>query len=224
MNRLTPHLIGQSCFFSTRNAKSGKSNSTLKKVNRKKLDHEKYEQLLQQRLSYMFIDNSIFSFIGMSCEELFNILTTTAFECAPTISVGKRKRSWNSVLQQLCKQSKDAHWKWKFRGSPSDINDPANRKRLDMKRELRKLQRQLNAEERHSLYQNIMNAHSGDNATFYKIIRRQRQSGKRLLDCLIIDDVHFDTPDLIREAWTNYFTDLSTPSEKPQNQQYRFSS
>ncbi|VDH89141.1 Hypothetical predicted protein [Mytilus galloprovincialis] len=165
--------------------------------------------------------HSIFSFIEMSCEELFNILTTTAFECAPTISVGKRKRSWNSVLQQLCKQSKDAHWKWKSLGSPSDINDPANRKRLDMKRELRKLQRQLNAEERHSLYQNIMNAHSGDNATFYKIIRRQRQSGKRLLDCLIIDDVHFDTPDLIREAWTNYFTDLSTPSEKPQNQQYR---
>ncbi|VDI05821.1 Hypothetical predicted protein [Mytilus galloprovincialis] len=165
--------------------------------------------------------HSIFSFIEMSCEELFNILTTTAFECAPTISVGKRKRSWNSVLQQLCKQSKDAHWKWKSLGSPSDINDPANRKRLDMKRELRKLQRQLNAEERHSLYQNIMDAHSGDNATFYKIIRRQRQSGKRLLDCLIIDDVHFDTPDLIREAWTNYFTDLSTPSEKPQNQQYR---
>ncbi|CAG2224179.1 unnamed protein product [Mytilus edulis] len=210
-----------SCFFSTRTTKSGKSISTLKKVNWKKLDNEKYEQLLQQRLSYMFIDNSIFSFIEMSCEELFNILTTTAFECAPTISVGKRKRSWNSVLQQLCKQSKDAHWKWKSLGSPSDINDPANRKRLDMKRELRKLQRQLNAEERHSLYQNIMNAHSGDNATFYKIIRRQRQSGKRLLDCLIIDDVHFDTPDLIREAWTNYFTDLSTPSEKPQNQLYR---
>ncbi|CAC5383837.1 unnamed protein product [Mytilus coruscus] len=90
-----------------------------------------------------------------------------------------------------------------------------------MKRELTKFQRQLNAEERHSLYQNIMNAHSGDNATFYKIIRCHRQSGKRLLDCLIIDDVHFDTPDLIREAWTNYFADLSTPSEKLPNQQYR---
>ncbi|VDI82470.1 Hypothetical predicted protein [Mytilus galloprovincialis] len=72
-----------------------------------------------------------------------------------------------------------------------------------------------------SSHRTLWNAHSGDNATFYKIIRRQRQSGKRLLDCLIIDDVHFDTPDLIREAWTNYFTDLSTPSEKPQNQQYR---
>ncbi|CAC5408653.1 unnamed protein product [Mytilus coruscus] len=127
----------------------------------------------------------------------------TAFEYAPKIFVEKRKHNWNSALQQLCKQNKDSHWQWKIHGCPSYNDNLINKKRLVLKRELRQLQRQLNAEERHSLYENSMSAHCGDNATFHKIIRRQRQSGKRRMDYLIVGDYHYDTPDLICEAWTD---------------------
>ncbi|CAC5401658.1 unnamed protein product [Mytilus coruscus] len=104
-------------------------------------------------------------------------------------------------------------------GCHSDNDNPINRKHLVLKREFRQLQRQLNAGERHSLYENITSAHSGDNTTFYMIICRQRQSGKRMISFLIVGD--YDTPDFIREAWTNYFSDLSTPKEISRKEQYR---
>lgn len=103
----------------------------------------------------------------------------------------------NSVVQDICNKAR-LHI---GNGQHVDVHlTKTNSKRLDMKRELTNFQRQLNAEERHSSFHNITNTHSGDNAIFYEIIRRQRQNGKRVLDCLSIDNVHFGTPDLICES------------------------
>ena len=114
---------------------------------------------------------------------------------------------------KICRESKDAFWKWKMEGKPKDSENVLFRENQRLTKKLRSIQRQLYVEQRRSLYEDIMSAHSGDRNTFYKNIKKQRLKGKNTTDKIVVDDVQLDTPDLIREGWATYFGNLAKPTE-----------
>ena len=52
---------------------------------------------------------------------------------------------------------------------------------------------------------------------FYKLIDNQRQSGKKKLSSLHIEDRHVTSNSEIREGWAKYFKSIANP-ESPDNQ------
>ena len=69
-------------------------------------------------------------------------------------------------------------------------------------KKLRSIQRQAAAK--------IMEVNCSDTKLFHGIIRSQRRKGIKLTDRIVIDDVHYETPDLIVDAWAIYFSKLAT--------------
>ena len=65
------------------------------------------------------------------------------------------------------------------------------------------------------IYRDIMNASSEDKQLFYRLIKIQREGKTRKLSKLIIDDLHLQEDDKIREGWATYFTNLSMAKNDP---------
>ena len=81
------------------------------------------------------------------------------------------------------------------------------------KKNLRRLQRQLAADQESAIYKEIMISHADDKKLFYKLVNRQRNHGQPTISELIIDDVHVSDSDRIRQCWASYFKNLDTPVE-----------
>ena len=72
----------------------------------------------------------------------------------------------------------------------------------EMKRQLRQKQRQLEAEKRTQIMQEIMEASPSNQALFHKLVKGQLQSTEPTV--ISFDGVSHSGPDL-RRAWAEYF-------------------
>ena len=126
-----------------------------------------------------------------------------------------------SVLA-ACKKSKNIHWRLKnFKGAEAD-RGLLLQQRKTAKKELRRTQRAEKAENRHKIYRDIMTANSDDKQLFFRLVKMQREGKVRKLSKLIVNDVHLQEDDKIREGWAVYFTNLSTAKSDPNfDQEYQ---
>ena len=60
-----------------------------------------------------------------------------------------------------------------------------------------------------------MTANSDDKQLFFRLVKMQREGKIRKLSKIIVNDVHLQEEDKIREGWATYFTNLSTASSDP---------
>ncbi len=115
---------------------------------------------------------------------------------------------WDRQLKPYVTRSKKAHWEWKQQASPIETGSSANIARKDAKKQLRRMQRQLAAEARTQLFQEIMDSAETDRVKMFKLIRKQAgKVGSRLAQCII----EFKGNSKGANGWMNYFEDLATP-------------
>ena len=69
-----------------------------------------------------------------------------------------------------------------------------------MQKTTQERQKQLSAEQRNGLYQEIMITHTADKKLFYKLVNKQRNHYQSTIIELIIDDVHVTDLDMIRQG------------------------
>ena len=111
----------------------------------------------------------------------------------------------------LSKKSKKIFWEIKnFKGGEGGLQRLKLESKL-AKKNLRRAQRQEQAEARHLLYQEIMESESHNQRLFFKLIRKQRSGPQIKLSRLFVNDVHLSSENDIREGWAGYFEELSRP-------------
>ncbi|MEW8546332.1 MAG: reverse transcriptase family protein [Candidatus Thiodiazotropha sp.] len=181
------------------------------KVNWKKVNKNKYKTLVSNRIRS--VDSDQDCDVNSKVEKISDILMQTVTECAPKRRnvKPKNKRLWCPELNNLARKSKIAHKQWKNAGKPIDPENSFVISKNACKKQLRKQQRQIAAEQRNSLYKEIMITHTDDKKLFYKLVNRQRNHSQYALSDLIIDDVHVTEVDMIRQGWASYFHRLATP-------------
>ena len=183
----------------------------VKKVNWKKVDSEKYQTLLADRLQRVEKSKDINERVG----QITDIVTSTARECAPKMKQKPKncKTFWCPELAKLPKDSKIAFGDWKKGGCPAEPHCKLVLAKTSPKKKLRNRQRQIHAENRSKMYKEITTAHTENKNLFYKLINRQRQTGREILNELVINGDHLTESDSIRQGWADYFKTLATPEE-----------
>jgi hypothetical protein len=124
-----------------------------------------------------------------------------------------RKGKWQQNLKLYIAASKHAFWEWKEAGRNIDLTCASYRKMKDAKVLLRHVQRTNAAKERTALYTEIMDSHSGDPRTFYKLVSQQRKSP---YSSGSIDFPNNITGENDTEKWASFFLDLATPKDLPE--------
>ena len=129
----------------------------------------------------------------------------------PSLSV----RSWSflPVWQHSgeCRGSRAIHKKIKEKGkATSEMKE--NQK--EIKRKLRRLQRQQANYERETLYKEIMEAEKEDQKLFYKLVNKQRKTPQQSTNAIITEGIELTTQDEILGGWKLHFQKLATPNNE----------
>ena len=180
-----------------------------------KINKDDYSERVRQKLQNIPEDRQGDS--ETLLREISTALTQSAEDLQPKTRVPvKRKRKLISpTVMAACKRSKNIHWRIKtFKGSEAELNLLKQTRKI-AKKELRQAQRVEKAESRHKIYKDIMTANSDDKQLFFRLVKMQREGKIRKLSKIIVNDVHLQEEDKIREGWATYFTNLSTASSDP---------
>ena len=155
-------------------------------------------------------------------EQAIEHLTTILTDAARSNIPGSRKQQKNRNRKKLMSReikhasihSKQAWWKWKTAGAPSDRDNPHFQQMTKAKKLLRKHQRHK-ASEIHRYNMEKIADSVGDDRLFYQLIRRQRATNSAPTEILRVDGEIIDNPEMILDAWATYFQDLATPKSDP---------
>ncbi|XP_063411607.1 uncharacterized protein LOC134694525 [Mytilus trossulus] len=180
-----------------------------------KIDKQKYENLLQERLTE-FNDVAVVE----TSENIENILTkfsdiivTTAESlCPKRKKLFKRKRDWTPEMTEIVKEGKFHYWKWKNEGN-KDNKSSINYIRMKVqKKKLRSAQRRLAAEKRENTYTKIMELNENNDKQFFALVNKQRNSRPSTTSILKVNNRLYNNSASILGAWAEYFEDLASPS------------
>ena len=182
-----------------------------RKVNWKKVDINEYQTIVSGRIRSSFSDQS--SDINLKVGKISDILLQASAQCAPKVNKCKPKvkKLWCPQLKSIANKSKFSYKQWKEAGKPIDPENELLINKNECKKQLRRRQRQIAAEQRNGLYIEILTSHTDDKKMFYKLINKQRNHKQSSISELIIDDVHVTELDMIRKGWASYFEKLATP-------------
>ena len=141
-----------------------------------KVDIQKYKDITEERITTMVANSDPDMPVEVDIIRLNNILTRSAAECAPPPKrPGKPKRfKWSPLVKPLVETCKQEFHSWKEADRPTG---PLRDNLTEAKRNLRRLQRQLNAQERDARHSQIMEASTHDQDLFHKLVRLQRGDG-----------------------------------------------
>ena len=144
-----------------------------------KVNH--YRSLVSSRIRSSISDHD--SDINVKVEKVSDILLEASSECAPKASksLPKVKKLWCPQLKSIANKGKLAHKQWKEAGKPLDPNNELLMNKNNCKKQLRTRQRQIAAEQRNSLYKEILVSYTDDKKLFYKLVNRQRNYKQLLL-------------------------------------------
>ena len=193
-----------------------------KRVNWDKIDKNDFSERVTKKLQSIPIDKQVDS--KTLLHEISSSLKEAVEEIQPvsTIKTNRKRKLVSPSVLAACKKSKNIHWRLKnFKGAEAD-RGLLLQQRKTAKKELRRTQRAEKAENRHKIYQDIMTANSDDKQLFFRLVKMQREGKVRKLSKLIVNDVHLQEDDKIREGWAVYFTNLSTAKSDPNfDQEYQ---
>jgi len=123
----------------------------------------------------------------------------------------KGKGIWSPTIQLASQDSKKAFWEWKEAGRPKQKDDVTFTTMKEKKRDLRRAQRKHEADKRDALYTAVMESHENDKQTFFKLINKQRKTGRSNTDVLKTNNGLASTHNDILNTWTEHFSKLATP-------------
>ena len=195
---------------STTNKESSASNQAKSKPNWRKIDIKQYEELTNLRLDALVKHDGMSLPAEVLVERLYDIMLRSAEESGPPPRKSKRrdhKYPWAPHMKPKCQEMKKLYYEWKCTGKNQD--HPLKQELVNCKRALRAMQRQLAAEHRRELLQEISQASTDNKQLFYKLVHRQRKG--RSETCTNMDFGPECTDQL--EGWAQYYEDLA--SDKP---------
>ena len=210
LNTPMHNAVSTKILVDIQNSRKTAENMATKRVNWDKIDKNDYSERVTKKLQSIPIDKQVDS------KTLLHEITSSLKEAVEEKSVSniktnrKRKLVSPAVLAAY-EKSKTIHWRLKnFKGTEAD-RGLLLQQRKTAKKELRRTQRAEKAENRHKIYRDIMTANSYDKQFFFnRLVKMQREGKVRKLSKLIVNDVHLQEDDKIREGWAVYFTNLST--------------
>ena len=222
LNTSTHNSISATILADLQTASSTTEGKAVGKIKWDKIDKDDYSERVTRKLQNIPNDKQKDS--KTLLQEISTVLTQAAEEIQPKTSVSnKRKRKLISPsVMEACSRSKEIHWRIKnFKGSEAELKLLQQQRKV-AKKELRQTQRIEKAESRHRIYKDIMNANSDDKQLFFRLVKMQREGKIRKLSKIIVNDVHLQEDDKIREGWADYFTNLSTATNDPNfDQEYK---
>ena len=187
-----------------------------RRIKWEKVDTIKYQTLTGHKLSTFLQTAGDDLPAEIMISRINSILTDAAEKCCPKPKKPGKPKSykWDPQMKPLVKESKHLHYK--LQQSKNEASSALIKQNLlKAKKDLRRMQKQISAEERNARHREIMEASEDDHSLFYRLVRRQRADGP---DNFAEINFKFD-PDGVNsqvENWATYFQDLATPKQLPQ--------
>lgn len=188
--------------------------SPRKKILWQDMNHQLYEQTVQQELRRF--DISLLP-PGYATLLIQNILLTAEAAAVPTkvTKTPKNRKPWCPELEAAIQHSKVCLFNWKESGRPEERDHPASIARRRARRQVRTAQRHMEAEQRIRVHENIMQAHAGDKNKVYSLVARSRSRTEASGLILQYNGTLHQDESSIRNAWAEYFNKLSNPTNSP---------
>ena len=183
-----------------------------------KVDKQKYAELVD--LGIMDIQGDLDN-EQMDLNELENVITKTHSVLRDSAEKSNTKRKygknrltlkvWNEEISCKLRANRAAHKAWKKGGKPQLINNPLlvakNLTRLEYRRAIRNEV----ARKRLDTKTKIIETKTYDKKLFFKLVKKQRQSGNSSINDLMVGDEKFEGKNVIN-GWVKHFETLATPA------------
>ena len=173
------------------------------------MDLPAYEEATNQKLNCLVENDGLLLPTEVLVDRINSILLDSADDCGPPQRKSKKRKSkypWSSSLKPIVRKIKDTYYQLKH--NPEECTG-ADLKEL--KRSLRSQQRQLAAEHRKELMEEISTASTDDRELFYKLVKQQRGGYKA-----VSSSIDFKVPCLSQlDGWADYFEELATAKSLP---------
>jgi len=150
---------------------------------------------------------------------LYDILVKSAVKAYPrkgTKGKSKSKRDWTPEMTEIVKNGKFYDWKWKTEDGKSNKTSQNYCLMREHKRKLRSAQRRLAAEKRDNTYSKIMELNERSDKQFFALVNRRRNVHSTSTSILKFDNIIYNTSESILHVWTDYFSELATPTNSQQ--------
>ena len=170
-----------------------------------------YRQKLEENLTACDLSSLP---IEDAISEVNRCLLTAEKDAVPSTRSKVIKMPKNLMYPELAKaiaESKKAHYLWKNAGRPGREH-PTARARRTASKEVRRVQRQHEAERRNQLYTDILDSHEKDQSTFYRLLRRRHGHQAAEIALKLNGELVYDG-DSQRNAWADYYEELATPDQ-----------
>lgn len=119
-------------------------------------------------------------------------------------------------MTEIVKNGKFYYCKWKTEDGKSNKISPNYCLMREHKRKLRSAQRRLAAEKRDNTYSKIMELNERGDKQWFALVNRQRNVHSTSTSILKFDNSIYNTSESILNVWTEYFSELATPTNSQQ--------
>jgi len=178
-------------------------------------DPELYEQVIESALVESNLNVLMAEEAITELERIIHYAESQAFPVKASRPVRGRRGPFSPLIADAVATSKFAHFSWKEAGRPPAEHPLTLEKKLASKA-VRTAQRQYEAEKRRKLYDQILNAHERDQATFFKLLKRRHGSAASDVALRIDGDLEYNS-EAQREAWASFYEDLATSTSDGQD-------
>ena len=162
------------------------------------------EALYESDLNLKSVEEAI-----LDLESIILQAEETSFPVKRSRTRQKQRRPFYPELAEAVGASKMAHHRWKEAGRPPQEH-PLTIERRKASNMVRRVQRQHEAEKRHKLYDDILDAHEKDQSTFFRLLKRKHGAQAEQIALRINGKLSYDS-DVQREEWAKYYKQLATP-------------
>ena len=179
-------------------------------------DIEKYQESLASQLAGIDIANLTTS---AAIQRLQSAIASAEKDAIPSKVLKPIKgpsRRLSPELTMAISTSKDVHFQWKEAGRPGETH-PLSQRRKEASKAIRRIQRKEEADKRRKLYDDIMEAHEGDQSTFFRLLRLKHGNRCDTAALSLEGQLTYDH-EAQREGWATYFEKLATPDATPNQQ------
>ena len=214
-----PISIAIKCNFARSKSDSTNSCRTSTRVNWEKINKDDYKQLVSTSLNDNHFNSSNFnttSDVTTAIERITGIM----FDASMALTKKKtnaraskpKLKVWNSDISNTLKNLRTAHANWAKAGKIVDQNDKIYTVKKQCKTEFRKQCRIAVARNLAAERDEIMSTRTRDTKLFYKLINRQRATGRNMIDDLYVGDSCFTGQEGILDGFKVHFENLAKES------------
>ena len=186
-----------------------------KKIKWNEGNPDRYQSELAKRLEKTVSDTSTLEEYVTNLNNAIKEAEANSFPSTMSKQRSNKQKLLFPALADAISESKLAHHTWKQKGCPGK-DHPLSIARRQASSKVRRVQRTHEAQRRSQLYTDILESHEKDQATFYKLLRRNHGQHAPQLALRINGSLSFDS-DVQRTAWADFYEALATPDQAEQH-------